>query len=136
MALPVAFRFNDINTDLFDQLIRHVQPSAIKSFPPYDIVKNADSKTTRITLALAGYTTDDVEIEQRSSKLIIEGKKKFYHRDNDTIVHQGIAGRPFKLTFDLSDSAKVQSADFDNGLLIIEVGEDVERVQKIAIAKR
>ena len=119
---------NDLYS-LFDSVSR----GANKPFPPYNIVANSEAKITSLTVALAGYTSEEVDITQKGGMLTIEAGKKHCIADGDTIVYQGIAARPFKLSFKLADTAKVESANFFNGLLTVVVGEDSERIVKVPI---
>lgn len=88
------------------------------SFPPYN-VEQLDESTLRMSLAVAGYHEEDLDISQENNQLIIRG-----HQENDEnrhFLHRGIAARNFIKTFILADGIKIESAHLDNGLLIIDL---------------
>ena len=88
------------------------------SFPPYN-VEQLDESALRMSLAVAGYGEEDLDISQENNQLIIRG-----HQENDETrhyLHRGIAARNFIKTFILADGIKIESAHLDNGLLIIDL---------------
>lgn len=88
------------------------------SFPPYN-VEQLDESSLRMSLAVAGYQEEDLDIAQENNQLIIRG-----HQENDETrhyLHRGIAARNFIKTFILADGIKIESAHLDNGLLIIDL---------------
>jgi molecular chaperone IbpA len=118
--------------DMLDQASR-VQPTA--SWPPYNIEKAADDQY-RITMAVAGYSPDEIELVQKENALLVAGQK---HLDPEgvEVLHRGIATRAFRQTFNLADHVKVTGANLDNGLLTIELNREVPealRPRRIEIA--
>jgi len=91
------------------------------SFPPYDIEKlNEDNY--RITMALAGFTDDDLNVTVEDDTLIIEGSAGTTDEDEGrNFLHKGIAKRAFERRFQLADAIKVGAAHFEHGLLSIEL---------------
>ena len=91
-----------------------------QNFPPYNIEK-LDENAYQITMALAGFTTDDLNIVVEDDTLIIEGKAETQEEDETgkNFLHQGIAKRAFERRFQLADSIRVNDAAFENGLLNI-----------------
>lgn len=88
------------------------------SFPPYN-VEQLDESSLRMSLAVAGYHEEDLDIAQENNQLIIRG-----HQENDEtrhFLHRGIAARNFIKTFILADGIKIESAHLDNGLLIVDL---------------
>ncbi len=88
------------------------------SYPPYNIEQIKDDGF-RITLALAGFNRENISITMDNNQLIIKGKQE---ADPNTVyLHRGIASRQFIKSFVLSDSIEVQNAEFENGLLHINL---------------
>ena len=108
-----------------ERALEQVARSASDGYPPYNIERirtaNADGQQAiiRITLAVAGFTTDDLDIVEEEKKLTIRGKQT----DDGAreFLHRGIAARQFQRAFVLADGIEVQSADLKNGLLMIDL---------------
>lgn len=95
------------------------------SYPPYNIELLGEDKY-RISMAIAGFSADDVTIEVQDNSLTVTGNKKA-ESDNEekrSFLHKGISERNFERKFQLGDHVKVTNADMENGLLHI----DLERV--------
>lgn len=107
----------------------------VDNYPPYNIEK-AGEDAYRLTLAVAGFSKEDLEITAQENQLVVRGKM---HDDGQErrYLHRGIAGRAFERTFQLADHIKVANADLENGLLHIvlerEVPEEL-KPRKIEIA--
>ena len=101
---------------LFDLLDRDTQRA---EWPPYNIEKLSDDDY-RITMAVAGFAEDEIQLTQHGSALHVEGRKKA-EQESRTMLHQGIASRAFKQSFSLADYVKVSSASLENGLLSINL---------------
>jgi len=106
--------------DMLDQATR-LEPSA--SWPPYNIEKVADDQY-RITVAVAGFGPDEIELTQHGSTLLISGKKQKVD-DSAQFLHRGIANRAFGQTFNLADHVRVTGAELVNGLLTVELRREV-----------
>jgi molecular chaperone IbpA len=124
-------------TDLMDRVIR--QDVSQPSYPPYNIEKSGDD-TWRISLAVAGFSTDDIVIEQRENALIIAARKPDDASEaGKTYLHRGIATRAFERRFHLADHVKVTDAKHENGMLYVDLLREVPEALKprrIAIASR
>lgn len=93
-------------------------------YPPYNIELLAEDKY-RITMAVAGFSQDDIEIEVQENTLQVSGKKESEKNEAERkFLHKGISERNFERKFQLGDHVKVLTADMENGLLHI----DLERV--------
>lgn len=94
-------------------------------YPPYDIEKTGED-SYRITLAVAGFSEDDLKIEIRNGTLLVAGER---HADGEedkvTYLHHGIAGRAFERRFQLADYVQVKHATLSNGLLLIELEREL-----------
>ncbi|MEL6370507.1 MAG: Hsp20 family protein [Pseudomonadota bacterium] len=103
-------------------------------YPPYNI-ERFDEDQYRVTLAVAGFSAEDLDIEVHGNSLKIAGKRG---ADDDAgqFLHQGIAGRSFERRFQIADHVKIVSADLKNGLLSISLKQEVPeqlRPRKISI---
>ncbi len=97
------------------------------SYPPYDIIDQKNDSTL-INVAVAGFTKKDLTITVEERTLTIEGKKE---KDNSgTIVHQGIAGRDFKLVFALAEFYEIESASAKDGILSIKLIKNIPDEKK------
>ncbi|MCX7554096.1 Hsp20 family protein [Marinicella sp. S1101] len=97
------------------------------SYPPYNI-ESIDENNYRITLALAGFGDNDLEITSEQNTLTVKGKK-----ENDVegkYIHRGIANRSFERRFQLADHVKVKAANMNNGLLHIELEREIPEAMK------
>ena len=111
-------------------------------YPPYNIERIAGSvngtagvEALRITLALAGFKRDQLEITLEDNQLVIRGRQE--EDKAREFIHRGIAARQFSRTFVLADGIEVKSADLRDGLLSIDLvrREPDRRVRKIAIGQ-
>ncbi|MBX6366394.1 MAG: Hsp20 family protein [Rhodospirillales bacterium] len=112
----------------FDRLMRladaamRVDTTAL-SYPPYNIEKTGDD-TYRLTMAVAGFAKDELEVVAQENALIITGKAKA-DEEQRHYLHRGIARRAFERRFHLADHIKVTGASLDNGLLHVELAREV-----------
>ena len=106
------------------------------SYPPYNIELIAEDKY-RITMAIAGFVEDELDIESKQNTLIVTGTKTPTEAKTErTFLHQGIAERNFERKFQLGDHVKVIGAHLENGLLHIELEREIPEAlkpRKIAI---
>jgi molecular chaperone IbpA len=109
--------FDQINR-LFENAIGNNEPA----YPPYNIEKLSEDNY-RITVALAGFTEDDLDITLHDGTLSISGKgaSEEDQEEQNEYLYRGIAKRAFERHFRLADTIKVLNAQFENGLLIIEL---------------
>ena len=119
----------------FDEIERALDrvAKAADGYPPYNIERcdraNGAPERLRITLAVAGFTSDELDITVEENQLAIRGRQ----RDEQTrqYLHRGIAARQFQRTFVLADGIEVLGADLKNGLLSIDLARpEPERVVK------
>ena len=103
----------------FDRLARLVDTAASNTeatgYPPYNIEKVQDD-TYRLTMAVAGFRPQEIEIVVRDNTLVVSGKPGTEGQKNE-ILYRGIAGRAFERRFVLADHIVVEDADLNNGLL-------------------
>lgn len=94
------------------------------SYPPYNIELIAENNY-RVTLAIAGFALNELEIETEKNALFIRGKKDSSPKEVKNYIHQGIAERNFERKFQLGDYVKVTGASAENGLLHIALEREI-----------
>jgi molecular chaperone IbpA len=99
------------------------QDAGTQSYPPYNIEK-LDENDYRITMAVAGFSADDLEMTQTGGSLVITGRKES-KVEEDRFLHRGIATRSFERRFQLADHIQIVNARLDNGLLHIDLHREV-----------
>jgi molecular chaperone IbpA len=100
-----------------------------KGYPPYNIAKR-DENEYRITLAVAGFSEDELDISSFENTLTIKGKSSTEEEEGLRYLHRGIAGRAFERRFQLADHVKVQGARLENGLLHVEMERELPEALK------
>ena len=103
---------------LFDML-----DSARSDWPPYNIEKAGENEY-RISMAVAGFGSNDIELTQQGNTLLVSGQKKS-DQNGSEMLHHGLAHRGFRQTFNLADHVKVTTASLENGLLSIELTREI-----------
>ena len=98
-------------------------------YPPYNI-ERLDKDEYRITMAVAGFMPDELDIQTEKQTLTIRGRKSEDDSERRTYLHQGIAARSFERVFQLADHVKVRSANLENGLLHIELEREIPEAMK------
>ncbi len=128
--LSPLFRYSvgfDRLDDLFETAFGSAQES---SYPPYNIVRT-DQDSYRITLAVAGFSEDELEVTVKDNLLVVRGKAKDAEKEEGvTYLHRGIARRAFEHRFQLADYVKVTGARLNNGLLDIELVRELPEAMK------
>jgi len=115
--------------DQFEKTIDRMRKTASEGYPPYNIEQIGEDGL-RITLAVAGFTMEDLDIETEKNQLVIRGKQS---DDASRIyLHRGIAARQFQRSFVLADGIEILGAYLDNGLLNI----DMKRVEPESKARK
>ena len=114
---------------LFDLLDQSARAEPAGSWPPYNVErKSADEY--RITMALAGFAADEIELVQKENSLTVAGHKAAPPEGGAQVLHRGIAARSFRQTFDLADHVKVTTATLEHGLLTIDLKREVPEALK------
>ncbi|MEK9693157.1 MAG: Hsp20 family protein [Rhodospirillaceae bacterium] len=110
-------------TNIMDAAMR--QNDVTESYPPYNIQKTGENAYC-ITLAVAGFSEEELEIISHDGNLVIEGRVKPNEENSENIfLHRGIAGRAFKRSFQLADHIKITGANLSNGLLNVELVREI-----------
>ena len=121
--------------DHFERTIDRLKKTS-DGYPPYNIEQVSENQL-RITLAVAGFIMDDLDVELENNQLTIRGKQNDDY-DDRIFLHRGIAARQFQRSFVLADGIEVTGASMDNGLLHIDMTRIVPepQVQKIQISSQ
>jgi HSP20 family molecular chaperone IbpA len=139
LSSPLLLGFEEM-----ERLIDRIGKSGSDGYPPYNIeripaaVANGSSgtpETLRITLAIAGFKREQIDITVEDNQLNIRGRQE--EDKSRQFIHRGIAARQFSRTFVLADGVEVKSADLSDGLLRIDLArrEPERLVRKIEIGK-
>ena len=122
--------------DLQSQLLNAIQQNNNHKFPPYNIESLGDDSNYTITMAVAGYTTDELDIELNDRKLTITGTKSDDAGGSDRkFIHKGISARSFKQDFQLAEFIEVKKVSLEHGMLKIDLVKQVpEDKQPLKIA--
>ena len=123
--IPYSIGFDNIFDRLFD-----IDLDSSNSYPPYNIVKH-DKNIYQITMAIAGFSEDQIDISQEGNLLTVKGEMG----EDKTVskseyLYRGIANRNFERKFELADTVKVIEADLKNGLLSINLEREIPEHQK------
>ena len=114
----------------FDRLFNLLEAGTREEdgYPPFDIVRDGED-SYRVTLAVAGFRPEDIEVVAQQNQLTVTGKRA----DDDShgeYLHRGIASRPFERRFQLADFIQAGTASFEHGLLSIELKRVVPEAMK------
>jgi molecular chaperone IbpA len=111
-----------VGFDRFAQLLDSVAGGDVDTpYPPYNIERLGENEY-RITMAVAGFTTDEIKVDVKESTLTVRGEKKAEAGESDKrYLHRGIAARSFERRFQLADHVEVKGADLKDGLLNVDL---------------
>lgn len=122
------FRRSSVGFDrLFDMLENGVTNQMVDTYPPFDLVREGEDGF-RVTLAVAGFRPDELDIVSQQNLLIVSGTKT--EQNEESYVHRGIGMRSFERRFVLGDYVRVQNADLKDGLLSIELKREIPEEMK------
>jgi len=106
--------------------------SGASNYPPYNI-ERTDENAYRISVAVAGFSEDELSVETRESTLTVRGSKEASDKienEQRELLHQGIAARAFERRFQLADNVQATGASIVNGLLHVDLVREVPEAQK------
>jgi molecular chaperone IbpA len=112
---------------LFDLIDESARWAGEDNYPPYNI-ERTDEDHYQISLALAGFTPEDIVITAEQNVLTVEGRKA--EKGEHQYLYRGISARPFRRVFDLAEYVQVKGASFEGGLLKIELVREVPEAMK------
>ena len=117
-----------IGYDRLARMLDDLSAFEAPAYPPYNIEKLGEDEY-RITMAVAGFSEDDLYIELKQNTLTISGKKSD-RPDTGEVLHQGIASRAFERRFQLADFVEVRGASLENGLLHVTLKREIPEAMK------
>jgi len=113
--------------DHFEEILDRVSKSSAEGYPPYNIEQIGEN-SLRITLAVAGFTADDLSVTVEDAQLVVRGRQT----DDDTgriFLHRGIAARQFQRSFVLAEGIEVIGSKLESGLLHIDLNRPIPEPQ-------
>jgi len=123
------FRHSTVGFDrLFDLIENGTSLQTAENYPPFDIEHDGKDRY-RISLAVAGFNQDEIDITAQQNLLIISGRKQQDEKDGQ-YLHRGIAARSFERRFALGDYVKVRNAGMKDGLLSIDLVREIPEEMK------
>lgn len=121
------FRHASIGFDRLFDLLESGTFTGGENYPPFDLVTDGEDRY-RITLAVAGFAPQEIDITTQQNLLVVSGHKS--GQDDRDYIHRGIAARPFERQFVLGDYVKVEAAEMKDGLLTIKLVREVPEEMK------
>lgn len=112
---------------MFDLLENASRSQAVKTWPPYDVVRTGDD-SYRIVVAVPGFTEAEIDLSFQPNLLVVTGTKA--EQSDGNYLHRGISNNAFEHRFQLADHVKVISAKLANGLLSVELARKVPEAMK------
>ena len=124
------FRRSTIGFDrLFDMLETSARQASGENYPPFNLERVSEDRY-RITLAIAGFKADEIDVTAQQNLLVVAGKKADTENQQGAFLHLGIANRSFERRFELADFVRVENADLADGLLTIDLVREVPETMK------
>jgi molecular chaperone IbpA len=122
---------------LFSMLDQLATPEGVQTYPPYNIERTGED-AYRISMAVAGFSDEEISLEAHRNVLTIKGEKADQENgDSGEFLYRGIASRAFERRFQLADHVEVKGAELKNGLLHIDLKRNIPeelKPRKIAIS--
>lgn len=106
--------------DQFERALDRASRASSEGYPPYNIEQLGETQI-RITIAVAGFSMEDLSVQLEQNQLVIRGKRQNDEDENRVFLHRGIATRQFQRAFILSEDIEVVGAQMDNGLLHVDL---------------
>ena len=133
------YRRNTVGFDrLFDLLETSARSAQNENYPPFNIERTSENEYL-VTVAVAGFRQDEIEITAQQNMLVVAGSKEAQSNDNRDFLHMGIASRNFERRFQLADYIYVSAADMADGLLSIKLVREIPdalKPRKVAIGEQ
>ena len=123
------YRRSTVGFDRLFDYLENVSRAEQDNYPPFDIEKLSDD-SYRITIAVAGFRRDEIDIIAQQNMLIISGRRSENRSRDGNFLHVGIATRAFERRFELADFVRVTSAELRDGLLAIELVREIPEAMK------
>jgi HSP20 family molecular chaperone IbpA len=113
--------------DHLERILDRAAKTSAEGYPPYNIEQIGDNRM-RITLAVAGFTMDDLRVTIEDNQLVVRGRQEPIDEDR-VFLHRGIASRQFQRAFVLAEGIEVNGAHLDNGLLHIDLERPMQQAE-------
>ena len=123
------YRRSTVGFDRLFDFLESANRADQDNYPPFDIEKLSDD-SYRITLAVAGFKREDIDITAQQNMLTITGRRADTRNRDGSFLHVGIATRAFERRFELADFVRVTGAGLRDGLLIIELVREIPEAMK------
>lgn len=123
------YRRSTVGFDRLFDLLENGARNGSENYPPFNIERLGDD-SYRITLAVAGFTSDEIEIVAQQNLLQVRGRKTEAEAPQGRFLHVGIANRGFDRRFELADFVRVTAANLADGLLTIDLVREVPEAMK------
>lgn len=123
------YRRSTVGFDRLFDFLENSNRGEQDNYPPFDIEKISDDRY-RITLAVAGFRREDLELTALQNMLVITGRRAENRNRDGNYLHVGIATRAFERRFELADFVRVTAADLADGLLTIELVREIPEAMK------
>jgi len=120
---------SSVGFENLNRLVDFATRGEADAYPPYNIEKLGDG-TYRISMAVAGFSRDELDLTVQETMLIIVGRADQPDAGEREFIHRGIAKRAFERRFQLADTIKVTGASYDNGLLNIDLVREIPEHKK------
>jgi molecular chaperone IbpA len=116
---------------LFDLIENNARLAQGDNYPPFNIERLSEDRY-RVTLAVAGFRSDELEITAQQNLLQVKGRKEELASGSEApkFLHVGIANRSFERRFELADFVRVEKADLADGLLVIDLVREIPEAMK------
>ena len=115
------------NTIGMDNYFDHIFSHEAQSYPPYNLVKVSEEES-RLELALAGFTNEEVKVYTEKGNLVVEGSRE--STDGREYVHRGVAQRSFTRSWGIAEDTEVSNVSFENGLLVVTLTRVVPEARR------
>jgi molecular chaperone IbpA len=124
------FYRSTIGFDRLFSLLDQTATDGSSGYPPYNIERTGDN-AYRITVAVSGFSQNDLTIVAKENTLTIKGEKSAAQtQDNAEVLYRGIAARAFERVFQLADYVQVKNASLENGLLHVDLVREIPEAKK------
>ena len=123
------YRRSTVGFDRLFDFLENASRAEQDNYPPFDIEKVSDD-SYRITLAVAGFRQNEIDITARQNLLVVTGRKEENRNKDGNFLHVGIATRAFERRFELADFVRVENAELRDGLLSIELVREIPEAMK------
>ncbi len=119
-----------VGFDRLFNLLDGVSNGDAQPYPPYNIERTGEN-AYRVTMAVAGFSENDLEVQAKENVLTVTGEKKEEKQEGTTeVLYRGIAARAFERRFQLADHVEVRGASLENGLLHIDLVREIPEAMK------